>query len=196
MRRLVVALAVAFLVVLGGGSAAVAQPAPLLPDQVDAGVTAAIGQYVASLGYSYGGDCQLATPDLAGAECSLSYLQDDGSISVVLAVVQDDASAGPQVDQLLVAPAPAAASAPPPVSSIPAPAAQPSAPAPAPVAASAHMWYTSSFNTATTYYCDDDSAWHNLSPRYLQVYPSVAALLAVYPTKHLHRPCHDGATGP
>jgi len=115
MRRLAAALVVAFLSVLVGARGTLAQPAPLPPDQLDPGVTAAIAQYIAGQGYNYGGDCQLATPDLAGAECSLAYLQDDGSIAVVLAVVQDDASAGPQVDQLLVVPAPVAASAPPPV---------------------------------------------------------------------------------
>jgi hypothetical protein len=47
-----------------------------------------------------------------------------------------------------------------------------------------------------TYYCDDDPEWQTLSPGNLQTFASVAALLAVYPTEHLHRPCRDGATGP
>jgi hypothetical protein len=75
-------------------------------------------------------------------------------------------------------------------------------PRPAPVATqppaptSSHTWYTSSASNSTTYYCDDDPDWRNLSPRNLQSFPTVAALLAVYPNKHLHRPCLDGATGP
>jgi hypothetical protein len=80
-------------------------------------------------------------------------------------------------------PAPVPAPAPP-------PAAAPAAPA------SAHTWYTSSASNSTTYYCDDDPEWRTLSPRNLQSFPTVAALLAVYPSKHLHRPCRDGATGP
>jgi hypothetical protein len=72
----------------------------------------------------------------------------------------------------------------------------PSAPAPAPAAAASHTWYTSSASNATTYYCDDDPEWRTLSPRNLRQYPSVAALKADYPTKHLHRACLDGATGP
>lgn len=61
---------------------------------------------------------------------------------------------------------------------------------------SAHTWYTSSVSNATTYYCDDDQEWQTLSPRNLTSFPSVAALLAVYPDRHLHQPCRDGATGP
>ena len=78
------------------------------------------------------------------------------------------------------------------VSSAPAP----EAPRPVPPPAAAHTWYTSSATNATTYYCDDDPEWQQLSPRNLQSFPSVAALLAVYPGKHLHRPCRDGAIGP
>jgi hypothetical protein len=81
-------------------------------------------------------------------------------------------------------PVPAAASAAPP-------------PALAPSATSGtHSWYTSSASNATTYYCDDDPEWRTLSPRNLQSFPTAAALNAVYPNKHLHRPCLDGATGP
>jgi len=76
--------------------------------------------------------------------------------------------------------------------------APPSAPQPTSPQAttSSHTWYTSSASNSTTYYCDDDPEWQALSPRNLQSFPSVAALLAVYPNKHLHRPCRDGATGP
>jgi len=70
------------------------------------------------------------------------------------------------------------------------------APVPSPAAFAAHTWYTSSASNSTTYYCDDDPEWQTLSTRSLRSFSTVAALLAVYPSKHLHRPCRDGATGP
>jgi len=86
---------------------------------------------------------------------------------------------------------PAAAVAPAPPSPAPAPVS-----APPPATTSSHTWYTSSASNATTYYCDDDPEWQTLSTRNLRSFSTVTALLAVYPSKHLHRPCRDGATGP
>ena len=83
-----------------------------------------------------------------------------------------------------------------PVNPPPAPAPQVGAVSAVSDVAASHTWYTSSFRTSTTYYCDDDPEWRSLSSRYLESYPTVVALLAVYPSKHLHRPCRDGATGP
>jgi hypothetical protein len=85
---------------------AVAQQAPLLPDQQDPVVTHAIADYVAGLGLTYAGDCQLATADQSGQMCSLQYDQADQSIYVTLSLVQADGSAGAPVDSGTVQPAP------------------------------------------------------------------------------------------
>lgn len=52
-----------------------------------------------------------------------------------------------------------------------------------------HIFYTSSYHSSKYYYCDTDSAWKNLSEKYLESYPSPQALLAKYPEKTLHEPC-------
>ncbi len=55
--------------------------------------------------------------------------------------------------------------------------------------ASGHIFYTSGYFTSKYYYCDTDSDWKSLSEKYLESYPSEAALLKVYPSKTLHEPC-------
>lgn len=52
-----------------------------------------------------------------------------------------------------------------------------------------HVFYTSSYYTSKTYYCDTDLAWKGLSPKYLKQFSSEAELLKVYPAKTLHEPC-------
>ena len=61
-------------------------------------------------------------------------------------------------------------------------------PSPAPQS-EGHTFYTSSYHSSKLYYCDTDSGWENLSPTYLESYPSEEAVLAVYPAKTLHEPC-------
>ena len=87
-------------------SPARAQQAPLLPDQLDPGVTQAIATYVASHGLTYAGDCQLVTAAQIGQICSLEYGQADQSTYVTLAIVQADGSAGEPYDNVIVLPAP------------------------------------------------------------------------------------------
>ena len=53
----------------------------------------------------------------------------------------------------------------------------------------AHIFYTSSYASSKLYYCDTDSAWENLSEKYLESYSSEEAVLAKYPEKTLHEPC-------
>ncbi|MDD2646866.1 MAG: thermonuclease family protein [Patescibacteria group bacterium] len=62
-------------------------------------------------------------------------------------------------------------------------------PVPATPAATGHVFYTSSYYTSKTYYCDTDLAWKNLSPKYLKQFSSEVELSKVYPTKTLHEPC-------
>jgi hypothetical protein len=50
-------------------------------------------------------------------------------------------------------------------------------------------FYLSSYPTARDVYCADDPAWHTLSPRYLVHFATLAAALAAYPGRRLHRPC-------
>lgn len=52
-----------------------------------------------------------------------------------------------------------------------------------------HLFYTSSYYTSELYYCDTDSSWESLSPKYLQTYTSEADLLKDYPSKTLNKPC-------
>lgn len=52
-----------------------------------------------------------------------------------------------------------------------------------------HIFYTSSYYTSELYYCDTDSSWESLSPKYLQTYTSEADLLKDYPSKTLNKPC-------
>jgi len=81
------------------------------------------------------------------------------------------------------APAPLPEPLPPPPAPMPTP-----TPSPAPQS-EGHTFYTSSYHSSKLYYCDTDSGWENLSPTYLESYPSEQAVLAVYPTKTLHEPC-------
>lgn len=52
-----------------------------------------------------------------------------------------------------------------------------------------HTFYTSSYHTATFYYCDTDEAWKGLKPEYLKSFPSEKELLDAYPTRKFHEPC-------
>lgn len=54
---------------------------------------------------------------------------------------------------------------------------------------SAHTWYTSSYHTATFYYCDNDDEWRGLAPIYLEWFSSEEELLKKYPARVLHKPC-------
>lgn len=54
---------------------------------------------------------------------------------------------------------------------------------------SGHLWYTSSYATSKYYYCDTDTQWKTLSPKYLKVFNSKEDLLRAYPTRTLHKPC-------
>ncbi len=63
-------------------------------------------------------------------------------------------------------------------------------PTPVPVPQSSnHTFYTSSYYSSSTYYCDTDEVWKSLSPKYLKSFSSEAELLAAYPSKKLHEPC-------
>jgi hypothetical protein len=50
-------------------------------------------------------------------------------------------------------------------------------------------YYASSFGTASTIYCADDSARRELSSRYLKHFRTWAAAHRRFPGYHLHRPC-------
>src|SRR5438132_2685589 len=50
-------------------------------------------------------------------------------------------------------------------------------------------FYASSYPTASTIYCADDSAWHELSPTYLVHFTTFSQAKARFPGYHLHRPC-------
>jgi hypothetical protein len=50
-------------------------------------------------------------------------------------------------------------------------------------------YYASSFGTASTIYCADDSAWRELSTRYLKHFRTWAAAHRRFPGYHLHQPC-------
>ncbi len=54
---------------------------------------------------------------------------------------------------------------------------------------SAGGYYASSYPSAYTVYCADDSEWRSLSKRYLVHFPTLAAALNRFPGRHLHRPC-------
>ena len=65
-------------------------------------------------------------------------------------------------------------------------------PQPQPVAAPASdgsRWYVSSHHSSKFYYCEDTNAWEGLSPDYLEVYESEAALKAKYTAHTLHESC-------
>jgi hypothetical protein len=50
-------------------------------------------------------------------------------------------------------------------------------------------FYASSYPTASTIYCADDPAWHDLSPTYLVHFATYQAALHRFPGYHLHQPC-------
>lgn len=52
-----------------------------------------------------------------------------------------------------------------------------------------HTWYTSSYHTATKYYCDTDPAWKKLSSKYLKSFLSSEELLKAYPDRTLNEEC-------
>jgi hypothetical protein len=54
---------------------------------------------------------------------------------------------------------------------------------------SAGGYYASSYGTASTIYCADDSAWRSLSPTYLVHFSTWAQAIARFPSYHLHQPC-------
>ncbi|MBI2448248.1 thermonuclease family protein [Candidatus Microgenomates bacterium] len=74
-----------------------------------------------------------------------------------------------------------------PTSPVPAPVTP--TPVPAPQTTSGHTYYASSYGTAYLYYCDTDSAYKNLSTKYLQSFPSLEAVQKAYPSRTLHEPC-------
>jgi hypothetical protein len=62
-------------------------------------------------------------------------------------------------------------------------------PAPPAGGSSAGGYYASSFGTASTIYCADDSAWRDLSTRYLVHFRTLAAAHRRFPGYHLHQAC-------
>lgn len=50
-------------------------------------------------------------------------------------------------------------------------------------------FYASSYGSASTTYCADDSAWKSLSPTYLQHFTTWADAISADPGYHLHQPC-------
>jgi hypothetical protein len=50
-------------------------------------------------------------------------------------------------------------------------------------------FYASSYASASTIYCADDSEWKALSPTYLVHFSTWSAALRRFPDYHLHRPC-------
>jgi hypothetical protein len=50
-------------------------------------------------------------------------------------------------------------------------------------------YYASSYPTATTIYCADDSEWRSLSKAYLVHFKTFAQAIAQFPGRHLHQPC-------
>ena len=50
-------------------------------------------------------------------------------------------------------------------------------------------FYASSYPTASTIYCGDDSAWHELSRAYLVHFATFTQARARFPGYHLHQPC-------
>jgi hypothetical protein len=57
------------------------------------------------------------------------------------------------------------------------------------VATSPGGFYASSYPTASTIYCADDSAWHELSPTFLVHFATFTQAKARFPDYHLHHPC-------
>jgi hypothetical protein len=50
-------------------------------------------------------------------------------------------------------------------------------------------FYASSYGSASTIYCADDSGWKRLSTSYLRHFSSWAAAIAAFPSYHQHQPC-------
>ena len=50
-------------------------------------------------------------------------------------------------------------------------------------------FYASSYPAASTIYCADDSAWHELSRAYLVHFATLTQAKARFPNYHLHEPC-------
>jgi hypothetical protein len=50
-------------------------------------------------------------------------------------------------------------------------------------------FYASSYPSASTIYCADDSAWRELSPTYLVYFATFTQAKTRFPGYHLHRPC-------
>jgi len=50
-------------------------------------------------------------------------------------------------------------------------------------------FYASSYPSASTIYCADDTAWHELSPTYLVHFATFTQAKARFPDYHLHQPC-------
>ena len=50
-------------------------------------------------------------------------------------------------------------------------------------------FYASNYPTASTIYCADDSAWHELSPTYLVHFATFTQAKARFPRYRLHQPC-------
>ena len=50
-------------------------------------------------------------------------------------------------------------------------------------------YYASSYGTASTIYCADDSEWRSLSKTYLVHFQTWAQAIARFPAYHLHQPC-------
>ena len=55
--------------------------------------------------------------------------------------------------------------------------------------ASAGGYHTSSYGTASTIYCADDSEWQSLSKTYLVHFHTWTNAIARFPGYHLHQPC-------
>ena len=49
--------------------------------------------------------------------------------------------------------------------------------------------FASRYPTASTIYCADDPAWHELSPTYLVHFATFERAKARFPGYHLHQPC-------
>ena len=61
--------------------------------------------------------------------------------------------------------------------------------APASHATGGGGYYLSSYPSASTIYCADDSEWRSLSARYRRHFRTLAGARSAYPGYHLHQPC-------
>jgi len=60
---------------------------------------------------------------------------------------------------------------------------------PDPANVAGHTFYASSHSSATLIYCDDDSLWKGLSPKYLKHFGSWGEAHAAFLDRKLHQPC-------